>query len=762
MDGQTDTASIALIDFAHFEARSSPEGRLLQYARARIRAFWVRQTLTAFGSLTILALASVPLGVLLAGIALLGEAVDIVTLRWVIRRLEAGQTGPVPRVLAIASGGAQGLTIAACVVLSWQSVPLNEARFFAAAFLIGACINAGLARPFFRPAADIRLGIFMLTAFAMLALDLSQTSYAMSRAYGFFAAGFGLLIYISLLFIRLLERNHSHRQRQEYALLKHQQDQELAQDLLAHGTRHSQRLALVAKYANDSIIICEPSGRIEWVNDSFTRITGYEFDEVIGRFPGDVLNAPDTDAATLDKIRHAVDTHTPLRVEILNKAKSGRLLWIETSMIPIFEKGVIKLWIAVERDVTEAKEREAELARARLAAEEAGQSKSRFLANMSHEIRTPMNGVIGVADLLSETSLSKIQATYVDTILESGKALLGVINDILDLAKLQSGKATLEALPFSPRLCIEGALRILGTAAGNKGLELKLAAPLPDGLPDGLPDRLVLGDEGKLRQIVLNLVGNAVKFTDQGAVTVALRLPSAATDFMEIEVADSGIGIAHDRIAAIFDSFSQADNGISRQFGGTGLGLTICSMLAQQMGGGIVVRSEIGHGSVFTLRVRLPLAQASAMQAPPQERRAVARLRPGLRVMVAEDNRTNMMIVRMMLQGSVHTLTEVTDGAQAVTLYQSRPPDLVLMDVSMPVKDGLQATRDIRLYERTAGLPHCPVVALTANAFGEDREACRLAGFDGFLVKPLSRADLLTAINAFCPERPKRPRTIGL
>ena len=755
MAGTTATASKALVDLAQYEARISPDGRLLHYAKGRIRAFWLRQTLTVIGSLTVLLLESVPFGLLLAVLALVGELVDILALKWVIRRLQAGQTGQWTRIMAAAGGGFQGLTIAACVALCWRYIPLNEGRFFAAAFLISAAINAGLARPHFRPAADIRLAIFVATAFVMMALDLRMNLLGSAQGYEYFAAAFAMLVYISLLFIRLLERNHLHRQRHEDALLRHQRAQELAQMELAASARNSQRLALVAKYANDSIIISGPDGRIEWVNDAFSRIMGYSFSEVVGRLPNEIFNAPGTDPAALAKLDHARNSQIAVRAEILNQDKTGRLLWVETSILPIFdERGSLQLWVAVEREITVAKEREAELARARAAAEAAGQSKSQFLANMSHEIRTPMNGVIGVAELLSETALTKTQATYVDTILESGKALLGIINDILDLAKLQSGKATLEDLPFSPRLCIESALRILGPAADKKGLDLRIVPPAPDGL--------VSGDEGKLRQILLNLIGNAIKFTQTGAVMITLRLPSGSAEFLEIEVADSGMGIAPDRIDAIFDSFSQADNGISRQFGGTGLGLTICSMLARQMGGEITVRSQMGKGSVFTLRARLPAALTAVPPPPPLERRAVARLRPGLRVMVAEDNRTNMMIVRKMLQDAVLSLTEAHDGQEAVTLYQAAPPDLVLMDVSMPIKDGLQATRDIRAYEAANGLPRCPIVALTANAFDEDREACKEAGLDGFLVKPLSRADLIAAISSFCPERQHYPRVIGL
>lgn len=438
-----------------------------------------------------------------------------------------------------------------------------------------------------------------------------------------------------------------------------------------------------------------------------------------------------------------------MRAEVLNLAKDGRALWMETSITPILdEAGHLQVWIAVERDISEAKEREAELARARAAAEETGQSKSRFLANMSHEIRTPMNGVIGVAELLSETRLTKTQHDYVETILESGRLLLDIINDILDLAKLQSGKSTLDAHVFSLTAAVEGVMRILGPVVVKKGLDLRLFLP---------PEVFVLGDEGKLRQILLNLVGNAVKFTREGVVTVTVQ--PVAQNVVEIDVADTGIGIALDQIGRIFDSFSQTDNGIARQFGGTGPGLTICSMLAGQMGGGITVRSDMGHGSVFALRVAMPLAQAPVVE---PDLRPMATLRPGLRILVAEDNRINIMILRKMLGNQVAVLIEAENGEEAFEIYQAEPPHMVLMDVAMPIRGGLQATRDIRALEAARGWPRCPVVALTANAFGEDRAACRAAGLDGFLVKPLSRRDLPAEIEAYFPPDTGKSCAMGL
>jgi hypothetical protein len=730
----------ALIDLAHFEDQMSLPGRLLHYAQDRIRTFWPRQFVTLFGAGIITFLGSAPLGLGLAPLAVFGEVCEFFCLRWVMLQLERGNPGTWPLRIVRGAAFVQSGTLAFCVALTWRSIPLHEARFFSAACLIGAVVNAGLSRPHLRAVVDLRLVLFAATLFALMALDLALPRLGTSQEYGFFVAAVVLLIYISIVFINAIEHNYLQRRANEHALLKHQHDQELARIELARSHQNSQLLALVAKYANDSILVSGPDGRIQWVNDAFSRITDYAFGDAVGRLPGEILNAPGTDPDTTAQLDQARDSQRPVRVEVLNRAKSGRLFWVETSITPIFDdQGQLRHWIAVERDITEAKERQAELARAHVAMEEAGQAKSRFLANMSHEIRTPMNGVIGVAELLADTKLSPAQREYVETIVDSGRLLLEIINDILDLAKLQSGKSTLENRPFSLAGALNGVLRILEPVATKKQLELRLILP---------KDATVLGDEGKLRQIVLNLAGNAVKFTREGAVTITVHPPDSSHDMLQVDVADTGIGIAQDQIGRIFDSFSQADDGISRQFGGTGLGLTICSMLAEQMGGGISVSSQVGHGSVFTLQARMP---RTAMVAPGLQLRNAAPLRPGLRVMIAEDNRTNMMIVRKMLKDQVASLIEAENGAQAVDLYRARAVDLVLMDVSMPVMDGLQATREIRAHEASHGLRRCPVVALTANAFGEDRAACWAAGLDGFLVKPLSRADLLAEIEVHCP-----------
>jgi hypothetical protein len=277
---------------------------------------------------------------------------------------------------------------------------------------------------------------------------------------------------------------------------------------------------------------------------------------------------------------------------------------------------------------------------------------------------------------------------------------------------------------------------LLRPTAQKKGLEL--LADIPPDLP------LHLGDAGRLRQILLNLVGNAVKFTARGQVEARISARrQGAQDLLRIDIADTGIGIAADRIGHVFDSFTQADNTIARQFGGTGLGLTISRLLAQQMGGDITVASVQGQGSVFSITLRLARAagpQGAAgkpVALPPKTR---------LHLLVAEDNRTNMLIARKILERSVARLAEATDGRQAVAAYRAAPPDLVLMDVSMPEMDGHAATREIRAHEAANNLPRCPVFALTAYSSADEESRCLAAGMDGVLTKPLVRADLFALL----------------
>ena len=734
----------ALEDLRRFEARISPDGLFLRYCKTRIGSFGARLVLTLTGSLFLGLLYDLQFGLKVMALLLLGEAVDCMILRRVLRRRGAGIFQDTDRTVAKGAAIFQSATIATCVVLTWALVPHVEASFFAAAYLTGAVINAGLVRIHDPAMANLRIAVFAITAvasFFLVHLDVHKSGDGNAGALFFFAT-MALLAYLCFAFIRFVGRTHAQRMQIEHALLAEKHQLELSRKTLQKREREARRLALVAEHTTDSVIITDADGRIEWVNDAFTRITGYGFYEALGLNPGDILNVPETDLAAIEALDNPENRQKNRRVEVLNRTKADGRVWMDVILSPIFNAdGSHAMTIAVERDITEARAREAELSRARLAAEAAALAKSRFLATMSHEIRTPMNGVIGMADLLSATALNPVQADYVRWIVDSGQALLTIINDILDISKLQAGKPVILAEPFDLRTCISGAMALLQPTATAKKIGL-LCAPVDSVLPP------LLGDEGRIRQVLLNLIGNAVKFTAIGDVTIHLAAIPVDQDFaVTIAVKDTGIGIPADQIDRIFDSFTQADDQITRRFGGTGLGLAISRLLAREMGGEIVASSAFGVGACFTFSLLLPRSGTVIATKANVSASAGAKY-SGQRILVAEDNKTNSLIVRRMLESERLTLDFAENGARAVELYQLNRPDLVLMDMSMPVMDGLEATREIRRIEVAQGLARCPVIALTANAFSEDRDACLAAGLDDFLSKPVTRAALTARIGA--------------
>ena len=315
MSRQMQILSAALVDRADETDGDSAEGLLLRYAQGRTRGFRIRQTVTLIGAASIALLASPAIGLLTMILALVGESVDCLTLRSVARRLENGAPARPLRRLALVTAGLQGATIAGCVIVSWRLLPMDGARLFAAAFLMGAVMNAGLIRPVFRPAADIRLVLFAGTGFAMMAMDLIWVSTARSASYGFFADAVALLAYHSILFIDFVETQHVRRRENAVALRAEKRALERSQAELAAEAVISQRLALVAKHANDSVIFTDADGRIEWVNDAFSRISGYGFHEVVGRLPSEVLNGGDTDAAAIALLDRLLARFFPAAME---------------------------------------------------------------------------------------------------------------------------------------------------------------------------------------------------------------------------------------------------------------------------------------------------------------------------------------------------------------------------------------------------------------------------------------------------------------
>jgi PAS domain S-box-containing protein len=524
------------------------------------------------------------------------------------------------------------------------------------------------------------------------------------------------------------------------------------------------RYQALIRTAMDGFIVADLEGRLLEVNDAYCVMAGRSREELLSLRISD-LDCVGPPERTPARIQQVIALGWD-RFESKHRHADGRIIDVEVSAVYFGARGLL---LGFLRDISERKRTEEErqrhaeemqrkneeLAAALAAAREATQLKSRFLANMSHEIRTPMNGVLGMSELLLTTLLDAEQREYAEGIQHSVDALLSLINDILDISKIEAGKLELECIPFDPAQIMEQVRATLATRAHAKGLDVTCAA-------DPALPRLAVGDPGRLRQVLMNLAGNAVKFTERGEVVISgdLAEQTAERVIIQFSVRDTGIGIAPEQRSRIFESFVQADGSTTRRYGGTGLGLAISKQLVELMGGQMGVESELGGGSRFWFTATYAKHREGELGVEEPKAAAVlladsARGEARGRILVAEDNPVNQRIALRILEKEGYQAEAVCDGKQALEALARNHYDLVLMDVQMPEMDGFQATAEIRRLE--AATRRTPVVAMTANAMTGDRERCLAAGMDDYVSKPVRREELHEVVRRWIVPRAGGP-----
>ncbi|MFO0705944.1 MAG: ATP-binding protein [Nitrospira sp.] len=511
------------------------------------------------------------------------------------------------------------------------------------------------------------------------------------------------------------------------------------------------RLRKMVDIALDAVITIDGRGIVTGWNPQAERIFGWTSQEALGHSLTTTIIPPQYRDAHERGLRQFFKTgHGPVlnkRIEIVALHRSGREFPVELAITPVHLDDQT-IFSAFLRDITDRKQAENELRRTQAAAESSNRAKTEFLANMSHELRTPLNAIIGTSDLLLKTSLTPDQRQCALMSQRASQALLRLVNDVLDMAKIEAGTLRIERAPFDLKDLLDRISRLVGLRQQGKAVDLSFI------VERDVPTQLV-GDGLRLQQILLNLVGNALKFTEHGSITLAVSPAQAENGQARLQftVRDTGIGIPVERLEHIFERFTQVDSGDTRKYGGAGLGLSICKQLVELMGGTIQVSSEVGVGTTFRATIPFSLATPDDASVPAADAPVVAATVDAprstevpLTILLVDDSSETGQLASLYLKSTPHRLSLAPDGPSAIQQCQTRRFHLVFLDLQMPGMDGYTTVAAIRAWERTQGAPPMPIVALTADVLGQARERSLQAGCTGFIGKPFSQEAFLQAI----------------
>ncbi len=530
----------------------------------------------------------------------------------------------------------------------------------------------------------------------------------------------------------------SRQQERDQAIKKTEALNEQLEEKVRIRTAELKKLTVAVEQSPVNIVITDKDGNIEYVNPNFEKFTGYSLEEAFGKNPR-ILKAPGLPDSVYKELWETIISGKTWHGDLINKKKNGEIFWESISIAPIIsEDNTITNFIAVKEDITERKKNEEELKNARKAAEAANQAKSLFLANMSHELRTPLNAILGFAQiLLREDNLDENFEKNLKIINRSGQHLRELINDVLEMSKIESGKTKLENKEFDFRLLLNDLQKMFQGKCESK--QLKLNFEIGKTTPE-----FIISDEKKIRQIIINLLGNAVKFTSSGEVSLRVSSVQSANHNSDIiiEVEDTGIGIPEEELENIFKYFEQVKNLKFQE--GTGLGLSICKEYTNLLGGTLDVNSEVEKGTLFRFKFRAKIGSGVKEEKEKVEKKVKKIIsEKEFKILIADDRDTNRRLLSFLLKSVGFVINEAINGYEAVEIFNKWQPDLILMDMVMPEMDGFEATRIIRM---TAPGKQIPIIAVTASVLDEDREKVLSAGVNDIVRKPISEFELFEAI----------------